>query len=266
MNTDSTDLVNLERYGSRVTLTLNRAERHNSLVPELLASLQHKIDQLRPDDTVKTVLLTANGRSFSTGGDLQKLHHHWSDGGVYASELVAALNQAILSLMEMPQMVIGGINGLVTGGSLGLVLGCDLVLVTPNASFAPYYTEVGFSPDGGWAAILPDLIGLRRSHQVQALNQTISAEQAVNWGLATELVPAEQLEQSLVSVCNRLEALHPDALLSTKRSLLNADRIEQYRAGLEAERTAFLTRYKSPSAQAGMARFLGLDTTNPATL
>ncbi len=265
MSSNDSELVNLERHGSRVTLTLNRAERHNSLIPKLLASLQHKIDQISPDNTVKTVLLIANGRSFSTGGDLQKLYHHWPDGGIYASELVTALNRAILSLMEMPQMVIGGIDGLVTGGSLGLVLGCDLVLVTPKASFAPYYTEVGFSPDGGWAAMLPDVIGVRRSHHVQALNQTISAEQATRWGLATTLVPSDQLEQSLASVCNRLEALHPDALLSTKQSLLNPDRIEKYRVGLDMERAAFLTRYRSPSAKAGMARFLGLDTANPAT-
>ncbi len=254
----SNELVISRRQGVRVELTLNRSARHNSLVPELLTALQQELDAIRGNDSVRILVLKANGSSFSTGGDLLHLHRHWGDGGHYADKLVAQLNELIITLFCLPQTVIGIVNGIVTGGSLGLILGCDLTLATSRAEFTPYYTKVGFSPDGGWVAILPDIIGRRRSGHIQAMNKTITAEQALDWGLISELVEPSQLQTAMNETCVRIESHDPESLLNTKRGLFNEQRITSYRAALDAEHRAFLSQYRKEAARDGMAQFLGI--------
>ena len=184
-------LVLSEKVGPVTVLTLNRAGRHNSLVPQLLEEALAALETFGKDPDVRAVVLQANGRSFSTGGDLGRFHTHLDDLASYAGKLVGLLNRVILALVELPMPVVAAVHGIVTGGSLGLVLGCDVVLVAPEASFTPYYSVVGFSPDGGWTAMLPGIIGPQRSAEVLLRNLTISAQQAVNWGLASRLVPAD---------------------------------------------------------------------------
>ena len=109
----------------------------------------------------------------------------------YAQEVVGLLNEVILALIDLPVPVVACVHGPVTGGSLGLVLAADLILVAPEASFTPYYSVIGPSPDGGWTAMLPAVIGEKRAAAVLMLNETISAEQAVAWGMAQRIVPGD---------------------------------------------------------------------------
>ncbi|MGE5148295.1 MAG: enoyl-CoA hydratase/isomerase family protein, partial [Candidatus Eiseniibacteriota bacterium] len=104
-------------------LTLDRPERHNSLDPALLDDLLTRLDTVRDDDTIRAVVLAANGRSFSTGGDVRAFHDQ-ADGSLrdYAAALVGRLNRTILALMDLRQPVIARVQGPVTGGALGLVL------------------------------------------------------------------------------------------------------------------------------------------------
>ncbi len=172
-------LILLERSNSIATLTLNRPERHNSLVPELLREL---IDALNEAADARALILQANGRSFSTGGDVRAFYEHRAEAEAYAREVVGVLNQTIEALLKFPAPTIAVVNGAVTGGSIGLVLACDLVIVSPQASFTPYYNVVGFSPDGGWTALLPSVIGTARTAEALLTNATITAQQAVEWG------------------------------------------------------------------------------------
>ncbi|MEJ2738143.1 MAG: enoyl-CoA hydratase/isomerase family protein, partial [Anaerolineae bacterium] len=118
-----------ERSGPLAILTLNRAERHNSLVPALLEEILAALGGVRADSGVRAVVLQANGRSFSTGGDLGGFHEHMHSLEAYARTIVGLLNELILALVALPIPIVGAVHGLVTGGSMGLVLGCDTVLV-----------------------------------------------------------------------------------------------------------------------------------------
>jgi 2-(1,2-epoxy-1,2-dihydrophenyl)acetyl-CoA isomerase len=178
-----------------VTITLDRAERHNSLVPQLLEELR---DAFRNCEASArgTVILRASGPSFSTGGDLRGFVDHVSNIREYSDRLVGLLNETVVAIFDCPLPVIAAVDGQVTGGSLGLVLAADIVLVTERATFRPYYTEVGLSPDGGWAVLLPDIIGRKRASAVQLLNQKITADQALDWGLATAYANSEDLDDA----------------------------------------------------------------------
>jgi 2-(1,2-epoxy-1,2-dihydrophenyl)acetyl-CoA isomerase len=247
-------LVLSETRNGILTLTLNRPERHNSLVPELLRDLLDALDWREPPE-LRAAILQANGRSFSTGGDVQAFCDHWDDIAAYANQVVGLLNQVILALIALPVPIVTAVHGIVTGGSLGFVLASDIVLVAPEASFTPYYAVVGYSPDGGWTAMLPSVIGHQRAAEILALNRTITAEQAVAWGIANRIVPADQIRDAARATAEAIARHKPGSVWRTK-PLLWGD-IGQIARRLDAERQQFVEHIVSAEARAGMAAFLG---------
>ena len=235
------------------TVTLNRPERHNSLVPELLKQLLAALAEVAARQDVRVLILQANGRSFSTGGDLGGFVEHRDDLKPYAEGLVGLLNETIVTLIDLPVPVVAAVHGIVTGGSLGLVLASDVALVTRQASFTPFYSVVGFSPDGGWTALLPDVIGQKRPADLLLTNGTMTAEQAVAWGLASRLVPEEDLQREARATALTVAAMQPGSVQAIRRRLWADVPVAQR---LEAERRSFVDQIVTAEAQAGMWAFL----------
>jgi len=96
------DLVLIQSVPPVAVLTLNRPERHNSLVPALLEQLLDALDQVGHSAGLRAVVLQANGRSFSTGGDLRGFQEHLAEITAYSQRLVNLLNQAILAMIALP--------------------------------------------------------------------------------------------------------------------------------------------------------------------
>jgi 2-(1,2-epoxy-1,2-dihydrophenyl)acetyl-CoA isomerase len=252
------ELVILERVGPVAVLTLNRAERHNSLVPEFLEAMIAALETAGAQDGVRAVVLQANGRSFSTGGDVRGFYEHLDGLEAYASEIVGLLNRVILAMIELPVPIVAAVHSMVTGGSMGLILGSDIVLVAPEARFTPYYSVVGFSPDGGWTALLPAIIGLKRTGEVLMRNQSITAEQALAWGLASRIVPADRIREEAVKVAQELAVMKAGSIGHTKATLGPA--CSDLEARLEAERTRFVQQIVTEEARQGIEAFLGATT------
>ena len=244
-------LVLIEQTDSIATLTLNRPERHNSLTPELLNDFLLALYDVAD---ARVLILRANGRSFSTGGDVRAFYDHRADAATYAREIVGLLNQTIEALLKFPAPTIAAVNGIVTGGSIGLVLAADMVLVTPNASFTPYYNVVGFSPDGGWTALLPSVIGYAKAAESLLTNATISPQQAVDWGLANRAVEADRVYDEARAAA---ESIVPMKINSVRRSIqLLRDHKLAAMPRFQAELQQFVEQIVTPEAQTGMRKFL----------
>ena len=250
----NTDLVLLEIIDSVAVVTLNRPERHNSLVPELLQAMLQKLAAIEANTAVRAVVLQANGRSFSTGGDAQGFVNHAENIEAYAWEIVSLLNQVILALIDLPVPVITAVHGIVTGGSLGFILGSDIVLAAPEASFTPFYSVVGPSPDGGWASLLPLLIGPRLAAEVLYLNGTIDAETAVANGLVNRIVPAAQIRDEALGIANQIAAKKPGSIRRT-RQLLYWHR-DEIATRLESELNHFVAEMIDGEGLSGFQQFL----------
>lgn len=243
-----------ETIGPVVVVTLNRPERHNSLVPDFLREILAKVEAVSTSPTIRALVLQANGRSFSTGGDALGFIEHGDDIESYAREIVGLLNQVILALIDLPVPVITAVHGIVTGGSLGFILGSDIVLVAPEASFTPYYSVVGPSPDGGWAGLLPLLIGPRRAAEVLYLNGTIEADTAVTWGLANHIVPANQIRAEALAIANAIAAKKPGSIRHTKQTLhWHRDELA---TRLDVELEHFVAQMVNGEGLAGFQEFL----------
>lgn len=250
----NTDLVLLDWVNSVAVITLNRPERHNSLVPDFLRDILAAITAVSTSPDVRAVVLQANGRSFSTGGDAKGFVNHADNIEAYAREIVGLLNQVILALIDLRVPVITAVHGIVTGGSLGFVLGSDIVLAAPEANFTPFYSVVGPSPDGGWAGLLPLLIGPRRAAEVLYLNEAIDAETAVTWGLVNRIVPGAQIRDEALTIANNIAAKKQGSIRHTKR-LLNWHR-DELAARLEAELSHFVDEMVNGEGLTGFQEFL----------
>jgi 2-(1,2-epoxy-1,2-dihydrophenyl)acetyl-CoA isomerase len=247
-------LVVLEKREPIAVVTLNRPERHNSLVPALLEEMLWVWESLRMQPEFRAAVVLANGRSFSTGGDLAGFYDHMEELESYASTIVGLLNKVILAMLDLPIPIVGGVHGIVTGGALGLVLACDVVLVAPGVSFTPYYSVVGFSPDGGWTAMLPDIIGLKRAAEVLMDNRTITAEQAVAWGLASRCVPPERIRDEALGAAQRMAKKSAGSISRTKE--LFRSMYGNVAGRLELERAQFARQIMTQEAQQGIQAFL----------
>jgi 2-(1,2-epoxy-1,2-dihydrophenyl)acetyl-CoA isomerase len=248
-------LVKTQRSGALATLTLNRPQRHNSLVPELLNELWVALEDVGADPSIRAVVLGAEGRSFSTGGDVKAFFSAGEGLAEYAAETVGLLNRVILTMLRLPQPIVAAVHGVVTGGSIGLVLGSDVVLMAREATITPWYCVVGFSPDGGWTAMLPDLIGTKRTSDILVRNLSITADQAAAWGLVSEVVDEGSTVAAAQGVASRIAEMVPGSVTSAKRLLWRNH--QEIAAKLEAERVAFVDQILEPEARQGMAAFLG---------
>lgn len=248
------DLIITEIDIPIATITLNRASRHNSLVPELLAEILDSLDVIAVEKDIRAVILQAKGSSFSTGGDLMGFYQHLERIEEYAGSLVGQLNDVILAMLRLPIPVIGAVHGLVTGGSLGFLLAADYLLVSPEVKIIPYYSVVGFSPDGGWTAMLPKRIGAHRAAEAIMLNRPIGAQDAIDWGLANRIVAAENIRREARSLALKIAAADDGIIANTKR-LLQQD-LSDLEEQLDAERRQFIYQVSKPETQQSMIQFL----------
>jgi len=261
-----TALVRLEAADSVARITLNRPERHNSLVPVLIDELNDALRQAAALPGLVALVLQAEGRSFSTGGDVGGFHEvPRGQRAAYAEKLVGGLNRAILALLDLPVPVIAKVQGPVTGGSLGFLLAADLVALHETAFIQPYYSAVGFSPDGGWTALLPERIGTHRAGEIQLLNRRVDAAEALQLGLADAVFSSEALENGIMAWIDQLRAKQPASLAATRRRLLPPERRGAIAAGLETELRGFVALIDTEATERGMARFLRRDTGNKRT-
>ncbi|WP_018699506.1 enoyl-CoA hydratase/isomerase family protein [Amorphus coralli] len=251
------DHVRLSWRDRVATLTLDRQGRHNALVPDLLDDLVAGIGAARVEGA-RALVLAGAGRSFSTGGDVGAFLDHADRAetlDAYAARTVGTLNTAILALLAFPAPVIARLHGPVTGGSVGLVLAADLVAMAPEAFIQPYYSEVGFAPDGGWTALLPDRVGAAAAMAIQALNRRIDAAEAVRLGLATTAVASDGIDPVIDGWLDALASKSAETLAATRRLVWDEARLAGVAKRLEAEERAFRALVGRPETIERMRTF-----------
>jgi 2-(1,2-epoxy-1,2-dihydrophenyl)acetyl-CoA isomerase len=245
-------LVKLKRQGNIALLSLNRPDRHNALVPELLSQLLQALEH-NDSRSAAVIILRAEGASFSTGGDLGGFQKNRDTIGIYAHELVGKLNQLILALYTHPAAIVCAVNGQVTGGSLGLLLASDHVIMRRGITITPYYSLVGFSPDGGWTALLPDIIGRQQAMHWLASNISYDADACLKMGLVHQVVEKD-CDASAFAWAKTVAGFQAGSVART-RKLLNTN-VDILRQRLQAERENFVSQIQTQQALDGIDQFL----------
>ena len=168
------------------TVTLNRPEAANSLNGELSAQLVDALIRAEEDAAVRALVISGGtGRFFCAGADLKSFY---AAPGALKSR-VSMVHVALSRIVRAPFPVIAAVNGTAAGGGMGLACGCDLIVAGESARFIMAYTRRGLSPDGTTTYFLPRRIGIGRALELAYTNRTLSAGEALEWGLVNRVAP-----------------------------------------------------------------------------
>jgi 2-(1,2-epoxy-1,2-dihydrophenyl)acetyl-CoA isomerase len=199
-------------------LRLNRPKASNGMNVELLQALHAAILQCHADPRVRVVLLTGEGRNFCAGGDIHTFESKGERLPDYLREATAWLQLASAALIQLRVPVVAAVQGFAAGGGgLGLVCASDIVVAAQSAKFFSGAVLVGMAPDGGSSVTLTQLVGLRHALRILLTNPTLTAAEALDIGLVTEVVADDKLLDRATELATMLAALPAQALSATKR-------------------------------------------------
>jgi enoyl-CoA hydratase/carnithine racemase len=206
------------------TVTLSRPDKLNALTFDTYADLRDLLAELPHRGDARVLVLTGQGRGFCSGGDVEEIIgelQRMDPAGLL--EFTRMTGAVVKALRECPLPVIAAVNGVAAGAGSVIALASDFRLLARSASFAFLFTRVGLAgADMGSAYLLPRLIGLGRATELLVLGDKVTAERAVEIGLATQVVDDGELSGAAERLARRL-ADGPALAYSTTKVLLTRE-------------------------------------------
>jgi len=221
-------LIQVERRGRVVVLTLTRPERLNALPdPEDGAAFAAACEAINEDDGISAVVMTGAGRAFSAGGDLKAMAARSAlfagSGAALRENYRRVVHRIVRSLYGLDVPLIAAVNGPAMGLGCDIASLADIRLAAPEARFGVPFLKLGLIPGDGGAWLLPRNVGYARAAEMLFTGETIDAETALAWGLVNRVVPNDGLMSEALTLAEQIAAQPPRALRMAK-SLLRQGR------------------------------------------
>ena len=217
------ETLEIEVDGQVGTLTLNRPDALNAMSPELIGELTTAAAWLADRAPIRALIITGAGRAFCSGGDVNWFKRGVTEEGVdLPSEVrrgAEVLHQAIVDIRRIPYPIIAAINGPAAGAGMSLALSCDIRIASEDAFLAIAYGRIGASPDGGMTYFLPRVVGPAKALELALNDPNLDAQAALDAGLVSEVVPADQLQTRVREKAEKLAAMAPHYVRMAKRLL-----------------------------------------------
>jgi len=191
------------------TLTLNRPSHFNALSSEMLTALQTALDDIKADDSIRVVIIAANGRGFCAGHDLKEIRS--SVDKAFHQDLFDRCGKMMLTIHTMPQPVIAQIDGIATAAGCQLVANCDLAIATMESRFAVSGINLGLFCSTP-AVPLSRNLSRKQAMRMLLTGDFISAEQAQTYGLINDAVNNNELKQATMDLAHKIAAKSPLAI------------------------------------------------------
>lgn len=222
-----TDFLQTERRGSILIVRMNSPETHNALsTPDQFDEITALCKSIGTDMSIKAMVLTGNGKSFCAGGNVKDMA---SREGIFKgtpydlrNSYRTGIQQIPLALYEVEVPVIAAVNGAAIGAGLDLACMCDVRIASTKAKFAESFVKLGIIPGDGGAWLLQRIIGQAKATLLSLTGETIDAETALEYGLVTSVVPAEDVVEEAIAIATKMVANPGHALRLTKRLLREA--------------------------------------------
>ena len=196
-------------------LTLNRPRQYNALSRALLEALNEALDALAKDESVRVVILAAEGKAFCAGHDLKEMRALPSQREVEA--LFASCSAVMQKLVALPQPVIAAVSGIATAAGCQLVAQCDLAVAAEDARFAVSGVNLGLFCSTP-AVALSRNVGRKRAAEMLFTGDFVGAREAMQWGLVNRVVPAAEVMATARALAARIVP-KPRAALALGKSL-----------------------------------------------
>ena len=220
-----------ERNERILTITLNRPDALNSTDDRLHAELARVFTEVSEDPETDIVILTGAGRAFSAGGGYEAMQNT-IDNPERFEKLSIEARRIVYSLIDCPKPIIAKVNGHAIGFGATLALFCDIVIAAEHAKIGDPHVKIGYVAGDGGAVIWPQLLGYAKAKEYLLTGDVLSAADAEKIGLISRSVPAEQLDEVVLTIAQKIAANPAKAVQWTKLSV-NAGLMPVARAVLE---------------------------------
>lgn len=245
------DEVLTARDGAVLTITLNRPDVYNAVNRAMHDGLAEALAEAA-DPEVRAVVITGAGRGFCSGQDLREFESF--PGGVRGA-LEQTYHPNIRAIRSLEKPVIAAINGPVAGAGLSLACACDVRIGSANASFVPGFIGIGLVPDAGGTWFIHRLLGFTRAFEWMVSNRRLSADEALAWGLVSEVVAADDFDARSAELAAWYAALPTRAVAMTKQLFEHAY-TAQLEEQLELEATLQQAATETEDFAEGVSAFL----------
>lgn len=249
MSDDKTLLLTETTEGVLI-LTLNRPDKMNALASPLLSKIAEALSCADANDDIRAVIITGGKKVFAAGADINELKTRSAQDGL--KDMRPALWNAIRSFRKP---LIAAVNGYCLGAGSELMMCADITIADARAKFGQPETNLGIIPGAGGASLLPRLVGQQRAMRMVLLGEFISAEDALSYGLISEVTEAGQALASALELAEKIAKRAPLAMMQGKSVVRNA--LESpLSSGLAYERQAFSMLLSTEDKQKGIDAFL----------
>lgn len=261
-NLPACETLLLDRQGSRLYVTINRPEVKNALTREVVEELAAVVDAVAPDRTIRVLILRGAGGTFCAGGDIKGFKASFDAPAPAPGEKdpIAVGNRTfgdfMIKMNELPQTIVGVIEGAAFGGGLGLVCVSDVAICMADTRFALSETGLGIPP----AQIIPFVVqrvGPTTARRLALTGARFRGDHAKEIGLVHFLASTtEELEQTLEKVLNDIGRCAPGANAATKQIILNMRKMPLEQV-LDGAADAFAECLRGAEGKEGVGAFLG---------
>ena len=210
-------MIQFKKIESVAKITLNRPEKYNSFVREMALELQNIIDECGQDETIRSILITGEGKAFCAGQDLKEAIN--PDGPEIEEIVRQHYNPIIQKIRGIEKPVIAAVNGVAAGAGANLALACDIVVAAKSASFIQAFSKIGLIPDSGGTYFLPRLIGLPKAAAIMMTGESVVAERAESLGMIYAVYEDAEFENSAMKLAKTIASMPTKGLGYTKKLL-----------------------------------------------
>jgi enoyl-CoA hydratase len=244
--------VRYEKQSSVAIIKLNRPQVLNAMNKQLWLDLQGALEDARLDPQIKVVVITGEGRAFSTGADLKESKSRSLEA---YRDYLEALQEASRKVIRFEKPTIAAINGYAVGSGYELALACDIRLAAADAQIGSPEAKVTSSVTGGAFRLVQDLVGPGRAKELLFTGDYIDGRQAERIGLVNRAVPAEQLMEEALALAAKIAANSLFSLKMIKKGLNMARGEASLEALMEYEVEACLACVSTKDRQAALKAF-----------
>jgi enoyl-CoA hydratase/carnithine racemase len=195
-----------ETAGSIAVLTLNRPAARNSLSEGLIAELHGALEEVRDDNSIRAVVIAANGPAFSAGHDMKELTARRSDadrGRAYFAQTMNACSAMMQAIVALPKPVVAAVQGIATAAGCQLVASCDLAVASEDASFATPGVDIGLFCSTPMVALSRN-VPRKQAMEMLLTGEPISAATAKNIGLVNQVVAAGAERDAAIALAEKV--------------------------------------------------------------
>ena len=230
---------------------LSRAPRRNAMGLEFMQLLESAIDDLATDSAVRVLVIEADGPAFSAGHDIAEMLDREER---YYVELFNRCSMLMHALRRAPQPVIAKVDGVATAAGCQLVAGCDLAVASDRSKFATPGVRIGLFCSTPMVPI-SRAIGMKRALEMLFTGEAIDAKTALDWGLVNRVVPADQLDATVVALAGQIMQFSASTLALGKRAFYEQLGLDEP-AAYSAMTTVMVDNALQPTAREGMHAFV----------